>query len=79
MLAGMVLLPELPIVPLDDLQPFLLVLAAGQVVEFAVEEVFSVIGVGVEWVFIVDHFMRGLGEVEVLIIVDFEGFQPSSA
>ena len=75
----MVLLPELPIVPLDDLQPFLLVLAAGQVVEFAVEEVFSVIRVGVEWVFIVDHFMRGLGEVEVLIIVDFEGFQPSSA
>ena len=75
----MVLLPELPIVPLDDLQPFLLVLAAGQVVEFAVEEVFSVIRVGVEWVFIVDHFMRGLGEVEVLVIVDFEGFQPSSA
>ncbi len=56
-LLPVVLLAEFAVAALDDFQPLLLALAAGEVVLLAVVEVLAVVGVGVEGVLVVDELV----------------------
>lgn len=63
---------------MDDLQPLLLTLASRQVVEFAVEKILSIVGVGVQGVLVVDHLVGKAPHVVVLDIVYQHGLYPST-
>lgn len=56
-LLPVVLLAEFAVAALEDFQPLLLALAAGEVVLLAVVEVLAVVGVGVEGVLVVDELV----------------------
>lgn len=63
---------------MDDLQPLLLTLTSGQVVELAVEKILSIVGVGVQGILIVDHLIGKAPHVVVLNIIYQHGLYPSS-
>ncbi len=66
----MVFFPQLAIIPLYDLQPLLFMLAASQIILLPIEQIFPVVGVGVEWKFVMDHIVRDGLYIIVLFVVD---------
>jgi hypothetical protein len=53
-------------------------LTLGEVVEFPVVKILPVVGVGVQGILVVDHFIGMLLEVEVFLIVYLERLEPTA-
>ena len=63
---------------MDDLQSLLLALASSQIVELAVQQILSIVGVRVQGILIVDHLIGKALHIVVLNIVYQHRFDPSS-
>jgi hypothetical protein len=75
-LAGVVFLSHLLVIALQHLETLLLELAASQILPLAVDQVFPVVRVGVQGELVLDHFIRDLVQVVVLLPVNQQTFNP---
>ena len=75
----MILFPQFPIIPLNNLQPLLLALTLRQIIQFSIQQIFSIVWVRVKRILIVNHLIGFLLYTVKFLPVDKQGLNPSAS
>lgn len=75
----MIFFPQFSIIPLNNLQSLLLALTFSQIIQFSIQQIFSIIWIRVKRILIVNHLVRFLLYIVKLFPVDKQGVNPSAS